>query len=448
MQIVQDVAAAMQALFGRTMDDLGRETGCIQRERKFCGSGLLRTLVLTLLQHPAAKDRDYQTVAAQLGIDVTEEAVKHRFNSGLVAFLEAALEHVLTTVLTTQASTAPLFGKFIQVLIGDSTTITLPDELADEFPGCGGKGDSGKAALKIQVLWDLVSGKIVKLLIEPGRAADLKSPIAAEPLPAGALSIFDLGYFSLERFREVEGQGAYWISRLLHGTQVFDVSGKRLALLAFLEQQASSGVVDVPVIVGEKEQLSCRLLALRVPPEVAARRRQRIIKNARDHGRQASQEYLAMQDWTIYLTNAKPALLTWKEVVVLYRARWQIELLFKLWKSHNRLANREITASPERQMAVFYAKLIGVIVQHWILLTATWTNDRRSLRKAAHLLRDWIIILTEALDDLERLCLQLDRLTKAIGKTAQVNCRRKHPSLYQLLENPELLDYKLENTAA
>ena len=31
-------------------------------------------------------------------------------------------------------------------------------------------------------------------------------------------------------------------------------------------------------------------------------------------------------------------LLTWKEVVVLYRARWQKELLFKLWKSHNHLA--------------------------------------------------------------------------------------------------------------
>jgi len=441
MRIVAQVAAAMQVVFGNIMDDLGRTSGVIQRERKFSGSGLLRTLVLTLLQHPAAKDRDYQTIAAQLGIGVTEEAIKHRFNSSLVVFIEEALRHVLTNVLAAQASTAPVLQKFTQVRIGDSTTITLPDELANQFPGCGGKGNSGKAALKIQVLWDLVSGTILKLLVEPGRASDAKSPIAEEPLAPGALSIFDLGYFSLERFRRVGLQGAYCISRLQHNTKVFDPAGQRLALLAFLRQHAHSGVVDVSVIVGEKERLSCRLIAIRVPPEVAAHRRQKARENALDHGRQPSQEYLEMQDWSIFITNAEPAFLGWKEIVVLYRGRWQIELLFKLWKSHNHLADREITAAPERQMAVLYAKLIGVIVQHWILLTATWTHDNRSLRKAAAILRDWIVLLAAVLDDFERLCLQLAHLTTAIGKTARVNRRKRHPSLFQLLENPELLDY-------
>lgn len=441
MQIVHEVAAAMQALFGQIMDELGRTSGVIQRKRKFSGSGLVRTLVLTLLRHPAAKDRDYQMIAAQLGIDVTEEAIKRRFNSSLVVFLEEALRHVLANVLAAQASTAPLLRRFTQVRIGDSTTITLPDELADQFPGCGGKGNSGRAALKIQVLWDLVSGTILKLLVEPGRASDAKSPIAEEPLAPGALSILDLGYFSLERFRQVGLQTAYWISRLQHGTKVFDPAGQQLTLLEFLRQHAHSGVVEVSVIVGEKERLPCRLIAIRVPPEVAARRRQKIREKAQDHGRQPSQEYLEMQDWTIFITNAEPAFLTWKEIVVLYRARWQIELLFKLWKSHNHLADREITAAPERQMAVLYAKLIGVIVQHWILLTATWTTEQRSLRKAAAILRDWIVLLTAVLDDFERLCLQLSRLKTAIGKTARVNRRNKHPSLFQLLENPELLDY-------
>ena len=53
-----------------------------------------------------------------------------------------------------------------------------------------------------------------------------------------------------------------------------------------------------------------------------------------------------LQEWTIFVTNCPPEMLTWKEVVVLYRARWQIELLFKLWKSHNRLAQQEMNASP------------------------------------------------------------------------------------------------------
>ena len=180
---------------------------------------------------------------------------------------------------------------------------------------------------------------------------------------------------------------------------------------------------------------------MRVPPEVAARRRQQAREKGRDHGRTASQEYLALLDWTIFVTNCPPELLTWKEVVVLYRARWQIELLFKLWKSHNRLAQREVGASPQRQMAVLYAKLIAVIVQHWILLTATWNDGQRSLRKAATIVQDWIILFSEVLDDLARLGDLLHRLQAAIANAARVSPRKKHPSLFQLLENPELLDY-------
>ena len=134
-------------------------------------------------------------------------------------------------------------------------------------------------------------------------------------------------------------------------------------------------------------------------------------------------------------------MLTWREVVVLYRARWQIELLFKLWKSHNRLAERETHATAERQLAVLYAKLIGVIVQHWLLLTAVWSDGRRSLRRTAAILRNWIALFIETLNDFERTCNLLHRFGGALAKSARVTNRRKHPSLFQLLENPELLEY-------
>ncbi len=442
MQIVPEVATAMQAVFGKSMDELARKLGCVERERKFSGSSLLKTLVLALLQHPAAKDGDYRTVASQLGIDVTDQAIQKRFTSGLVDFLQAAMHHVFTRMIQAAPPPATLLKKFTSTMIGDSTTITLADELADQFPGCGGSVGTGKAALKIQVLWNLTTGEL-KVLIEPGRASDAKSALAQETPVAGSLSIFDLGYFSLDRFRRVGEADAYWISRFQYGTNVLDETGKAIDLLEFLRRNARNGVVDASVILGQEEQLPCRLIAIRVPPEVAARRRQKIREKARDHGREASQAYLDAQDWTIFITNCGPELLTWKEVVVLYRARWQIELLFKLWKSHNRIAARETNATPERQMAVLYAKLIGVIVQHWILLTTVWNDCRRSLRRAAAILRKWIAMFIDALGEFERICKLLTRLGKALPKPAQVNKRRKHPSLSQLLENPELLEYTL-----
>lgn len=443
MQIVTQVAAAMQAVFGATLDEAGRNAGCIRRQRKFSGSSLVRMLVLTLLERPAAKTRDFRSTAAKLGIHVTEKAIDRRFTNHLVTFLKNVLSLVVAQTLRAHPLATPLLEKFTEVRIGDSTTLPLADELADEFPGCGGSGKVSRAAMKIQLLWDLRSGTFLHFVLESGRASDATSAIAEAVPPAGSLSALDLGYFSLERFRRVNAAGAYWISRFQHGTTVFDASGKRLQLLSFLRRLGPHGLVDVGVLLGEEERLACRLVAVRVPPETVARRRQKIWEKARDHGRQPSREYLDMQEWTVFVTNCPPELLSWKEVVVLYRARWQIELLFKLWKSHNRLEEREPDASPQRQMAALYAKLIGVIVQHWLLLTATWSDNCRSLYKAAAILRGWIVLLSEALDDLQRLRSLIDRLRVALAHTARVSRRRKHPSSFQLLENPELLEYTL-----
>ena len=71
------------------------------------------------------------------------------------------------------------------------------------------------------------------------------------------------------------------------------------------------------------------------------------------------------------MTNASAEQLTGQEAYDLYRVRWQIELLFKLWKQGNRLS-RFGGSDPERALAEVYAKLLGAIVQHWTLLTSGW----------------------------------------------------------------------------
>ena len=384
MEIVGKVAATIQNVLGPEAEELGRATGVIQRRRKFTAVSLLRMLVLTLLRKPDAKATDFQSTAAQLGLDVTSTAVENRFTPQLVGFLRAVLERTVLRVLAASPQTVDLLNKFTSVRIGDSSTIALPDELADQFPGCGGILRAGLAAMKIHLLWDFLTGSILQLRITPGRASDATNPIAQEVAPAGSLSLFDLGYFCLDRFQNLTRAGAFWISRLQHGTSVFDAQGQPLALLQYLRQQTGSGPIDVSILLGVSHRLPCRLIALRVPQEVADRRRQKAYVKAQKHGRVPSREYLEWQDWTIFVTNCEPELLTWEAVVVLYRARWQIELMFKLWKSHNRLATHRAGAAAEEQLAVVYVKLIAVLVQHWILLTATWCECRRKPDEGRH----------------------------------------------------------------
>ena len=344
-------------------------------------------------------------------------------------------------VLAASPQSVDLLNKFTSVRIGDSSTIALPDQLADQFPGCGGilRGagrDEDPPAVGLPHRLDPPTAN------HPRRASDATNPIAQEVAPAGSLSLFDLGYFCLDRFQNLTRAGAFWISRLQHGTSVFDAQGQPLALLQYLRQQTGSGPIDVSVLLGVSHRLPCRLIALRVPQEVADRRRQKAYVKAQKHGRVPSREYLEWQDWTIFVTNCEPELLTWEAVVVLYRARWQIELMFKLWKSHNRLATHRAGAAAEEQLAVVYVKLIAVLVQHWILLTATWCECRRSLMKAAAIIADWVTLLIDALDDLDRLIAILSRMKDVLLKAgARVQNRNIHPSLSQLLQNPILLDY-------
>jgi hypothetical protein len=203
MDIIRTVGRTLQTVLGSSLDAIGRQTGVIQRQRKFSGMTLLRMIVLTVLKSPNARPINDVATAAQLGVIVTPEAVGKRFTSRLVEFLKSALEQTLRSVVVSQPVATALLQKFTSVRVGDSTSTVLPDEYADEFPGCGGKSDSGKATLKIQALWDLLTGELLTLVLEPGRRSDAKSVLLEGPVPAGSLSIFDLGYFCLKRFQEL-----------------------------------------------------------------------------------------------------------------------------------------------------------------------------------------------------------------------------------------------------
>ncbi len=92
--------------------------------------------------------------------------------------------------------------------------------------------------------------------------------------------------------------------------------------------------VDLPIQVGITDRLPARLLAVRVPQAVADERRRKLRTAARRNGTTPCAARLALADWTVFITNAPRALLSLDEALVLGRARWQIEVLFKLWKRH------------------------------------------------------------------------------------------------------------------
>jgi hypothetical protein len=443
VDVIRTVSAALQDSLGEELDRLARDCQVVIRERLFTGRTLLLMIVATLLRKPDACWADFHLTAAQLGLDLSQTAVQKRFAAGqaLVDFFRSALERALRKTVAAQASSAALFKRFTAVLIGDASTIALPDELAELFAGCGGSEGASRAALKLQVLWDIKTGELARLHVEPGKASDTRSPVAqADEVTAGALVVCDLGYFDLGRFAALHARGAKFISRLLFGTEVFRSDGEPLDLLARL-RRLPAGLLEQAVLLGAAARLCCRLVAIRAPQEAANRRRQRAREKAAKKGRQPTEEYLELLGWSLFVTNCSEEELTWKAVAVLYRARWQIELLFKLWKSHNRLAEHREGAAALEVLAVFYAKLLGVVLQHWILVATAWQVAGRSLTRAARALAEAVKEILLALGDGATLEAALSRLRDVIENLGGTTDRKKDPSHAQLIEDAELLDW-------
>lgn len=434
MAIVATVAAALQDLLGPVAQRLADTHRLIRRRRKFTAPTLLSTFVLGYLHHPDASAESLAATAATLGVSVTPQAVDQRITAPLRDALRDLWDHAATRLVAADPRATPLLRKFTHVLVGDSTTIHLPDALADTYPGCGGTNAFGRAALKVRVRWDVPHGTLTHAALEAGRQTDATSPAAAAQPPPGALVVQDLGYFALDRFRAWDRAGVRWPSKALPGLAV-TADGRTAGLTDWLAGQPGDRV-DREVEVGV-ERVRCRLVAVRVPPAVAEKRRRDARKRAAKKSRRPSARRLAACDWTTYLTNCPAEHLTAAEVEVLYRVRWQVGLLFKLWKSHNRVAGAW-SSDPVRQMAGLYARLVGVVVQHWLVLTAGWSDARLSVVKAARRIRERLPQVMAVLTDRPALEAVLTQWAAIIRVRCRLNTRRRQPGTAQLLQQPTL----------
>lgn len=441
MWIIPRISAAVQSLLMTLAEEVGRTCPVVLRKRKFTASTLAQTFILGFLTDPNSSDEDLAQMAALCGVEVTTQAVEQRHTMRLAEFLEQLFREATRCVIKSQNVLASLLERFTAVWVLDSTGTALPDELRDRFPGCGGSHGGGQAAMKLQVQWDLRGGALEPIAIEPGRDCDYKTSLQSTPLAPGSLRITDLGYFDTEVFERYDQQGVFWISRLQYGTSLFDLDGQRLEVLEWLKQQPGT-FVDQRVLMGTERKVPCRILAWRVPEEVANRRRQKLIAEARrKDGRTPSRERLAWCDWMILVTNVPKEMLTAKEAAVLYRARWQIELLFKRWKSLGLIA--EMSGSTvARQLVRVWSRLLAVLLQHWLVVSTAWGEPRLSLTKAWKAIRRHAVTLAGAIGDLKRMETAIGRIGMTLRTTAKQN-KRKKPSTFELLVDPERLQYSL-----
>jgi hypothetical protein len=435
MSSLAQVARAMQQVVTEVAEEEGRNCGFVRRRRRWSGASFVQTLVLGWLGEPGASLSALTQIAAKLGVEVSPQGLAQRF--GPAALLERVLAAAIGQVVAAAAVPVPLLGRFTEVLLLDSSSVALPDGLASVWAGCGGRVEQGAAAaLKVTVRLDLRTGRLDGPALTAGRAQDKSNPWQHEEVRPGGLRIADLGYWSLAVLGRLSARGAYWLSHLSPPTIVRGRDGARLDLPAWLARQGAT--VDEAVSLGGAARLPARLLGARVPVEVAAERRRKLRAAAARDGKTPPAARLALADWTLLVTNAPGERLSVTEALVLARARWQIELLFKLWKSHGRLASSR-AAAPWRVLCEVYAKLTALVIQHWVVVTGGWERVDRSLTEAAATIRRETAGLISALGHPRRMIAWLKMIRVCLAAGCRVQPRKTKPSAYQLWLDPILI---------
>lgn len=290
---------------------------------------------------------------------LSKQALWERISPRAVAFLQAVLALVLHRRLTRTNPLPPTaLESFPRVLVQDSTTIALTPQLAAAFPGARNQRGVAHGHLKIQSLYDLRAQRFVHFSLSGfNRNDQAAAPDILALARPGDLVLRDLGYFVLSTLQRLDQIGAFFLSRLRSDTTLYDPdTGRPLDLLRMLRRQ---GHFDADVHLGEA-RLRVRVVAVKLPPAVAAERRRKARRN-RDRRSQPSARHLALLDWAIFVTNVPKTLWSAATVARVYGLRWRIETIFKAWKSHFRLTAVPRGSATQLE-AMMYARLIFVTI--------------------------------------------------------------------------------------
>lgn len=424
MTTLQQLGEKFQQLLIEDANALGRSTHFIQRARKFSGATFAQTVVFGYQAQPHASLEELCQCASLCGVSISPQGLQERLNAAAANFLRCLFEQSLTYLVQGEAATLSFLEQFNGIYLQDSTLVSLPDELQPLWRGCGNQVKTS-AGLKIQTVFEYQRGHL-QLHLHPATAHDCS--LQRTELPPRALRLADTAYFKIAVFQQLNEQAVWWLTRVPARVGVW-VEGQVLSLATWLAQQEQD-TLDTPVVL-TAQQFECRLLAYRVPDAVALQRRERLLADAKRKNQTLRPETLALCEWTVVATNLPAHQLSSAAALVLLRLRWQIELLFKLWKQNRSFAAWR-SARPQQILCEVYAKLIGVILQHWCLLISCWEEPERSLFKAVKTLQKQAFYLASVLAHDQLLVQALQTLSRALTR-CKIQKRRTRPSTFQLL---------------
>ncbi len=348
------------------VEAMARETGFVIRNSPVTGMRFLLTFTTGLMNTP---DGTLSQLAAFLGTTcgaaVAPQAVDERIKATAKQFMGMCLRRALKMSAAIPRGTIDALDRFDHVYVIDSTNFELHPTLAPHFKGNG--GGASAASMRIQFVFDYCSG-IMHVEIGDVRLTDtatLERLVRGQKLPMDGFCLFlaDLGYFKLSTFATLRNSfNHHFLSKLKFGVILTNPDGSKLDLLGIFKRKPDQFNLDVKM-----GGTVCRLVGKRLSDETVAQRIRKANKCSESKSGQISDQYRLFLHYALFVTSL-PAEFGMPQLFALYRIRWQVELIFKVWKSI--LAIHKIrSAKIDRVFCEVYGKLILAVLTS--SLTAT-----------------------------------------------------------------------------
>jgi hypothetical protein len=298
------------------------------------------------------------SLASEIGEKVSAQAIFNRMNQAWISLLKVLVGKVLKTSLieTNWKSSCKLFKN---IYLQDSTTIGLPDCMRDLFPGNYSRGKQ-KAVAKINTVLNAMTGVCISFKIDSYTTPEQRlSEDIFNIAKAGDLVIRDLGYYVLDAFKKMTQKRIYFISRQKFNVSIFNSkTHRKLSLVKLLRNKCN---LDINVLCGNNHKVPVRFIAIKLSDEEAFQRIRKARKN-RDKRLNHSAEYYASLHYKMFITNAEESMCSAQQIAEFYRLRWQIETVFKSWKSGIKIETLipKAQIKTERIEAVIYMMILYI----------------------------------------------------------------------------------------
>ena len=341
-------AAALRATLGHTsVTARGRESRHCRRLRDVTPQRLVCALVEALGAARVETIADIlRTFNAQTGLRTQYKAFYNRLaQPAFPRFMQQIYRDILRN-LSANILRPAADGKlahFQDVVVQDGSSFAVHDALAQTF---GGRFTTIRpAAVELHAFLSVFHDQVIDVTVAPDKEAERQFLPPAHTL-TGKLLLADRGYQSLAYWAAVQAAGGFFLMR---GTtdlnpRIRTVRGPRGALPRFAGRRLQDVMRTLPRrrldldIEWDRpggQTLRLRMVLIWVRPERA---------------------------YTVLVTNVRRSVLTARQVTELYRLRWQIELVFKEWKSYANL-HAFTSANPAIVEGLIWASLCAAALK-------------------------------------------------------------------------------------